>query len=92
MKALIIAAFVFAGCATPKTVYVDRVVKVGSCPTVEQFSLTRPRLRLVDGELYNPDNFNLVVKNYFDLISYVEFLELEAKRCFGAVKRCKESK
>jgi hypothetical protein len=89
MKYLLLA-LLLTGCCTPKTVYVDRVVKVGTCPQVERIGLSKLDLSLIEGELYNPGNMGLFVKNYIELKNKYLFLRFEAARCQKAVDKCRE--
>ena len=89
MKYLLVA-LLFTGCCKPKPIYVDRVVKIGTCPQIEAIDLKRPELSLIEGELYNPGNMGLLVKNYIELKNYILLLEFEAGRCQKAVNKCKE--
>jgi hypothetical protein len=89
MKYLIIA-LLLTGCNIPKTKYVDRVVKVGQCPSEVGLPIEKPTPLLMEGSRATKPNVENLVEMVDRLKRYAETLSLENKRLNDAIKRCKE--
>ena len=88
MKYLIIIILTLSGCS-PRTIYVDKVKKINTCPVVEGVDLSRPEVFLLKGGKCDLRNITALVKTIANLKQYSEGLELENKRLNKAIKACK---